>query len=122
MSGLVSFPTGIDHRIFEGVHIWDKVEDFEGQGNTAYVLAMVPLAEFQLPAIFEGSLPPKVTSGVTAGTTRGVVVFEKLAPNVTKLTIVQQADFGGHVPTYLANQVAVYALSTIESLRAKHER
>ena len=83
---------------------------------------MVPRAEFTFPAKFEGSLPFHRTSGVTPGKTRGVVIFEVIAPRVTKVTIVQQVDFGGSVPPALANKVAVYTLGTVEDLRAKYER
>ena len=129
-SGLVFFPTGANHRLVENVQIWDKVENFEGRGGDAFLLAMVPREDFRFPLRprfrfpdrIEASLPPQVATGITSGMSRGVVVFEKIAPRVTKLTIVQQIDLRGEVPTVVSNRVAVYRLSAVEYLRAALER
>jgi len=111
-SGVKVLPKGVAYnRVFHFWLIWNKIPNYNG--HVTYVLAFAPreLCDSVL-------LPPPPSfpnqDSTIVGKSSGVYIFEVLAPQVTRMTLIQQAELGGKIPLFLMNMLIKSRLSGVQ--------
>ena len=84
---------GINNRNFVTQQSWFKLD--RGGESDAYALCFEPAPTTVTDVGF--------SSNSLRGTTTGVYFFERLAPNKTRMTTIQRATMGGHIPSAAVN-------------------
>ena len=113
VSAVMRFPKGFDNREFHNWLVWAKLEEYNG--HEAYVMAFAPREECDVAL-----LPPLPTfldqSNTTVGKTIGIYIFERLAPQITRMTFVQQAEMRGSIPPLILNSLVRSSLQIVQRL------
>ena len=107
-------------RVFHTWFVWDSRTY---NGHPAYVLAFAPRGECPqyllppLPSSFQNE------SETALGRSVGLCIFEKLAPQVTRFTFIQQEEVGSdHIPPYLLKDLIERGLSVVQRISDKFKR
>ena len=108
----MTLATGIASRCFTSSFTWFKL-DPSVLGREAY--AMTIDRE-------KGTQDSPFTPKAVAGTSVGIFLFERVAPRITKFTMIQQVDLNGHIPTWLMNSLAVYGLGLTLEVQNRFRR
>ena len=114
VTAVKKFPWALANRIFENCLTWKAVEDFEGRGRSAIVLAFAPIEEYKRDGEETFLTPGRLPDATTVhGQTWGVYILEELAPRVCKMTLVQKGTFGGTMPQKFVNILGAQLLGII---------
>ena len=107
---------GFHNRRAELTQTWFKLEGGLN-GNEAYAIT---LESHKSPHQDHESLG--FTKSSVQASTRGIYIFERLAPRSTRFTMLQQGDLGGHAPIWVKNLVASHFLSMVVELQKRFKR
>ena len=114
----ITLATGIANRCFTNSFTWFKLEtDITTGQREAYVMTI----DRDNGTTHRGGGSPFTAKAVT-GASIGIYLFEKVAPRITKFTMVQQVDLGGQIPNWLVNSFAVYGLGITLDVQNRFRR
>ena len=119
VSAVMKLPAGAADRVFHGWFVWSKIPNYHG--HEAFVLAFAPREEC------DASLLPPLPSFPNAsraivGETKGIYLFETLAPEVTRMSLYQQASMEGDIPQFVINALVSKSLNTVQRVVDRFKR
>ena len=109
-SAAYKFPPPFANRQANTWNVWDKLESFNG--NEAYIVCYEP-HKIEEAKRDPNLIPLKLN---------GIYVIEKLAPNISRLTMITNGDAGGSIPKWLMNTLIQYTLSVVVDVQDKFRR
>ena len=95
---------------------WFKLESIEG--GDAIVFESVTAAR----SAADEEISDEFTKSSVLATANGLFVFERVAPRITRMTLVQQAELGGAIPKFVMNSLIASSLSTVIEIQNKFRR
>ena len=119
VSAVMKMPTGFANRVFHGWFVWSKIPDYNG--HETLVIAFAPREDcdiFLLPPLpsFQNE------TNIITGKTFGIYIIEKLAPQVTRLTLIQQANMGGKIPKFLTDLSVSNSVGNVQRVVHRFKR
>lgn len=111
MAASKKFPKGVENRFFKNVWVWDRQRPSGGGDGDyfAYTLAFGPAEEYALTSLFEKPFEAAEHERAVSvrGNMRGVYKVVPVAAGLSETTLIQTADLGGSIPSW----VTTYSLS-----------
>ena len=120
---------GLAYRRSETKYSWSKLELGENENKltlTGYVIAFEPVlfgkAGHRQPNEELKCSENDFSEKSVVATTFGLFLLEKIAPRITKMTMVQRVDLGGDIPYWVMNLGAAHVLSLVNNVQETFRR
>ena len=122
-----SFPAPFSNRSYDNTfHVWNKIifDDREafvfGFSNKNHVLGAAPAA-LTTPNNNDHNNGTTSTgsSVLIPATCEGVYLIESLAPRVSRVTVIQQSDVGGSIPSWVMHKMLTSSFSLLLETQEK---
>ncbi len=116
VSSIVAFPQPLAGRLFETWMVWGNCDY---NGSEAIAIAFVPREKWSQSSLCPIHLIPPAT---VVAATYGMFLFERLAPEITRISFVQRVELRGSIPNFIVSLSAVQSLSVVERLQERLQR
>ena len=115
---------GISNRRGAVRYSWFRCAPGFSDLGDAYVIAFEPDVEASTDPAgqHEGLNENRFTANSIVISTWGLVTFERLAPRVTRVCMVQKVILGGDIPQLIVNKLVKTSFTMLENLQKKYKR